>query len=272
MNRLKKRSRRVARRLARKVLVATREDGQRGPNPRPRKKRPKTIARGWDTYARRRSGEARIGDVWNDPQVMGLEIDDDADVVAHLDRVVFEPFLGAPSVIVEIGPGGGRFTEVLLPKCDVLHAVDTSPRMVDALRARFGEDRGIVYHLADGKGLGMLADASVDAAFSYGVFVHLQHWDIFNYLRELERVLRPGGKAIIQHSNIFSELGWNRFLYETPRQLNRHKRHDTFVVNSPELMTEFISRAGLEPVEMVTNVAKRDCIALMRKPDSPRQD
>ena len=133
-------------------------------------------------------------------------------------------------------------------------------------RRAFGENRSVVYHVTDGTGLAMLSDGSADAAFSYGVFVHLQHWDIFTYLTELERVLRPGGKAIIPHANTFSELGWKRFRSEVPRQLNRHKLHWTFTVNSPQLMAELVRRAGLEPVEMVTNVAKRDCIALIRKP------
>jgi SAM-dependent methyltransferase len=258
-------SRRAARRLARKVLAATR-DAPSTREVRPRRKGPNTVAEGWDAYAKRHSGESRIGDVWNKPSVMGLDVEDGADVVGHLDRMVFKAFLGEPNVIVELGPGGGRFTEILLPKCRLLHAVDTSPRMIESLRARFGENRGVAYHVADGRGLGMLPDGSADAAFSYGVFVHLQHWDIFNYLVEIQRVLRPGGKAIIQHSNTFSELGWKRFRSEVPRQLNRHKLPQTFVVNSPELMVELIRRARLEPVDMVIDVAKRDCIALMRKP------
>jgi SAM-dependent methyltransferase len=239
------------RRLAKRVLHATEAP---------------TVAEGWDAYAADRRRRTDIGDVWNNPRRMGLDVENPADVVPYLDREVFDPFLGTPDVIVEIGPGGGRFTEVLLPRCRTLHAVDTSPLMIEALRERFADDERLVYHVAGGQGLDMLGNESVDAAFSYGVFVHLQHWDIYNYLAEVERVLRPGGKAIIQHSNTFSELGWKRFRAELPRQLNRHKLPKTFILNSPELMSELVHRAGLEPVDMVTNVARRDCIALIRKP------
>jgi SAM-dependent methyltransferase len=264
---MRSRLRTTSQRVARRVLAATGGDAPSARNGRRASRAPKTIAEGWDAYAKRRRTQSRIGDVWNNPKIMGLDIDAQADVVGHLDREVFAPFLGEPDVMVEIGPGGGRFTEALLPRCRVLHAVDTSPNMIESLRERFGEDSGVVYHVADGSGLGMLPDGSANAAFSYGVFVHLQHWDIFNYLSEIERVLRPGGKAIVQHSNTFSELGWKRFRSDVPRQLNRHKLPETFVLNSPELMSELIRRAGLEPVDMVTNVAKRDCIALIRKPD-----
>jgi SAM-dependent methyltransferase len=225
-----------------------------------------TVAEGWDEYAARLRGRPDVGDAWNDPSIIGLDVEASADVVPYLDRVVFEPFLGAPDVLVEIGPGGGRFTEVLVGRCRELHAVDTSPAMLEALRRRLGENSKVVPHVADGRGLGMLPSESADAVFSYGVFVHLQHWDIYNYLAETRRVLRPGGRAIIQHSNTFSELGWEKFLSEVPRQLNIHKLPSTFTVNSPGLMRELIRRAGLQAVDMVTDVAKRDCIALIAKP------
>jgi ubiquinone/menaquinone biosynthesis C-methylase UbiE len=170
--------------------------------------------------------------------------------------------------MLEIGPGAGRFTEILLPKCKRLIAVDTSETMLELLRERFPDDQRIEYIESDGDGLGAVPDDSVDGAFSYGVFVHLQHWDIFNYLAELRRVLRPGGRAIIQHSNTLSELGWQKFLGQVPRQLNRHKLPFTFTVNTPELMREFVTRAGLECVDTVTNVARRDCITLIRKRES----
>ena len=225
----------------------------------------RTIAEGWDDYAKRHRAEPRLGDEWNDPAAKGLDVATPEDAVPYLDRVVFAPFLGTCDVMLEIGPGAGRFTEILLPKCKRLIAVDTSETMLELLRERFPDDERIEYIESDGDGLGAVPDNSVDGAFSYGVFVHLQHWDIFNYLAELRRVLRPDGKAIIQHSNTLSDLGWQKFLGQVPRQLNRHKLPFTFTVNTPELMREFVTRAGLECVDTVTNVVRRDCITLIRK-------
>jgi ubiquinone/menaquinone biosynthesis C-methylase UbiE len=198
---------------------------------------------------------------------MGIDVDRPEDVVPYLDRRIFEPFLGRCDVMVEIGAGGGRFTEVLLPRCRKLIAVDTSPTMLELLEERFPNDPRLECLLVDGSGLPEIEAGSVDAAFSYGVFVHLQHWDIFNYLAELERVLKPGGRALIQHSNTLSELGWAKFTRELADQLNKHKLPYTFTVNSPGLMAAFIERAGLEPVDMVVDVVRRDCIALLRKPN-----
>src|SRR5699024_9010311 len=201
---------------------------------------------GWDSYARRRrpSEHTTVGDVWSNPRKIGLDVPADR-VVPYLDETVFAPFLGTCDVLLEIGPGAGRFTETLLEKCRRLIAVDTSASMLELLVERFEGDPRLEPVHSDGTGLPGVADASVDAAFSYGVFVHLQHWDIYNYLTELNRVLKPGGRAVIQHSNTFSELGWEYFLKDVRRQLNRHKLYQSFIVNSPELMREFVTRAGL---------------------------
>lgn len=242
--------------------------GLRGGRQTPPKDRAPTVAEGWETYAQRHRDSARLGEEWNEPEVIGIDVASAEEILPYLDRVVFAPYLGTCDVLLEIGPGGGRFTEILLPKCRKLIAVDTSETMLELLRERFAGDERLEYQLGDGRGLGGVATGSVDAAFSYGVFVHIQHWDIFNYLTELERVLKPGGKAIVQHSNTLSELGWEMFRRQVERQLNRHKLPFTFTVNTPELMREFITRAGLECVDTLTEVVRRDCITLIRKPDA----
>ena len=113
----------------------------------------KTVVEGWEEYARARRRERKVGDVWSNPKVIGLDVEKPEDVVPYLDRTVFEPFLDRCDVLLEIGPGGWRFTELLLPKCKKLIAVDTSPTMLDLLRERFQ---------------GEVADESVDAVFSSG--------------------------------------------------------------------------------------------------------
>jgi SAM-dependent methyltransferase len=53
----------------------------------------------------------------------------------------------------------------------------------------------------DGQGLGVVDDASVDGCFSHVVFQHIPDPGItLNYVREMGRVLRPGGWALFQVS------------------------------------------------------------------------
>ena len=227
-----------------------------------------TISQEWDYYAgqyRSKPGE-KLGDEWNQPEEMGIDALISADqVVRYLDEKVFTPFLGRQGVILEIGSGGGRFTEALLPKCNKLIATDVSPNMLKLLHDRFKHNSKIDYRLLDGMGLSIIDDESIDAAFSYGVFVHIQHWDIFNYLSELNRVLKPGGKVILHHANTLSELGWKLFLLNVGDSVNKPKSYSSFTVMTPELIREFTKRAGLVLEKCLVDIVKRDCISLIRK-------
>ena len=231
--------------------------------------RSRTIAEGWERYARRHiwQGGGDLGSEWTRPEQIGIDLPADK-IFSYVDEHVFSPFLGTCETLLEIGSGGGRFTEILLPKCHKLIASDTSPTMLKLLRKRFPGESKIECLLLDGRGLSPLRDHSIDRAFSWGVFVHLQHWDIYNYLRELKRVLKPGGKAIIQHPNTFSDLGWKHFLGELSASLNRPKLPTTFSLFTPEIMKEFTRRAGLELADCLIDVIHRDGISLIISPEN----
>ncbi len=225
-----------------------------------------TVQEGWEGYARARKPgpDVHLGDEWSNPAEMGVDCEA-SEVVDFIDRRVIAPFLGTVDTALEIGSGGGRFTEVLLPKARRVIASEVAPSMLPHLRARFHSDAHVEYLLLDGRGLRSLPDRSVDAVLSYGVFVHLQHWDIFNYLVEIERVLVPEGKAVIQHANTFSTLGWQLFLEEVRGQVGHHKYPGSFTVMTPELFADFCTRAGLDVVDIVTDVVERDAISLIQK-------
>lgn len=204
----------------------------------------------------------RLGDEWTDPAARGSELPPEQ-WLRQLDQEIFAPFLGTCEVLLELGPGGGRFTELLLPKCRRLIAADTSRMMLVLLRRRFPNDPRLEPLHLDGKGLSPLPDSSVDAAFAYGVFVHLHHWDCVNYLLELRRVLKPGGKAVIHHASTFSELGWGRFLDGLALSVGRHQHPGAYTLMTPELMRELSVRSGFEVVDCRTDVVPRDAISLL---------
>lgn len=241
-----------ARRFIRRLVGVTPEDP--------------TTTEGWEQYARNviRRGDRRLGEEWNEPQAIGVDVPPE-EIPQYIDRAIIGPFLGTRDAILEIGAGGGRWTELLLARSRCVIAGDTSPSMLDLLRARLGSPPSLETVLLDGRGLGPIADASVDAVFSYDVFVHLPHWDIFNYLREIHRVLRPGGRALIHHGHVLSELGWKNFLEEIPSTVNRHTPFGNFSVMTPDLMREFATRAGLICDALRTDIVRRDCMACLRK-------
>jgi ubiquinone/menaquinone biosynthesis C-methylase UbiE len=110
------------------------------------------------------------------------------------------PYLCTPEnkTILEIGHGAGRILASAARHfrdavgIDVHGRKDLVQRELDARGVR-----NVCLHEADGRRV-PLADASIDVAYSFIVFQHIERIAIFeNYLTEIHRVLRPGGVAMI---------------------------------------------------------------------------
>ena len=104
------------------------------------------------------------------------------------------------ATILEIAPGFGRWTDYLKDLCDRLVAVDVTERCVEHCRRRFAGEDGVELHVNDGRSLPMVADRSIDFAFSFDSLVHAEADVIGSYLGELARVLAPDGVAFLHHS------------------------------------------------------------------------
>jgi SAM-dependent methyltransferase len=124
--------------------------------------------------------------------------------------------------VLEIGPGYGRWSHFLKDQCRRLVLVDLSPRCIEACRARFGEDPRIDYVVNDGASLSPVEDRSVDFIFSFDTLVHAERDVMLAYLREFQRVLRPGGAAFVHHSNLAAYREW--LLQNRPLEVLDHWR------------------------------------------------
>ena len=225
------------------------------------------VADEWEWYARDyRAGRVPqheyLGADWNDPRVIGTDLPPERFVPHVLETVVF-PFVGEPKRLLEIGCGAGRFTVQLAARIPSVMAADTSPTMLQMLRDRLPAGHGVETLLLDGKGLGGVPDASLDAAFSYDVFVHLDAHDIYLYLCELRRALRPGGRAVLHHGNVLSELGWAKFERDHAAFVAGERSRGRFTLMTPDLFATLAQRAGLTVHEALVEVARRDAISLI---------
>jgi ubiquinone/menaquinone biosynthesis C-methylase UbiE len=155
-----------------------------------------------------------------DWSLRGEEWTESAAWKASLVDDVMTPFMAGAAVILEIGPGGGRWTEELRHLAPRLIVVDISDRCIELCRERFAEAGNIQYEVNDGRTLPFLADESVDRVWSFDVFVHIARDDVASYLREIGRVLAPGGRALIHHpdrvaTDEVASAGWRSRLSAT---------------------------------------------------------
>ena len=141
-------------------------------------------------------------------------------------------FLPAGSML-EIAPGHGRWTAYLREHCETLAIVDLDEACIEACRQRFRGDDGISCHVNDGRSLAMIADESVDFAFSFDSLVHADADVIAGYLRELARVLAPDGVAFVHHSNAGRYRRYFEALEKVPQGRVRERLFELRILDRP---------------------------------------
>jgi len=107
------------------------------------------------------------------------------------------------STILEIGPGAGRWTEVLLTISDRMLIVDISERALELCKEKFKAYSNIEYYLINDPKLDFIRDNSIDYIWSYDVFVHINPTDIEKYIAEFQQILKPNGCGIIHHAGTY---------------------------------------------------------------------
>jgi ubiquinone/menaquinone biosynthesis C-methylase UbiE len=94
---------------------------------------------------------------------------------------------------LEIGCGPGRLMKPLSRDFGEIHGVDVSDEMIRLARERLRDIPHAHVHVA-AAGLLQFADDSFDIVYSYAVYQHIPSRDVvLEYMRETQRVLKPGG-------------------------------------------------------------------------------
>lgn len=244
---------------------------------------PQMIAAGWDRYAEAwrpdkfnvvpEAPVVHLGDEWTGEDVSGggttygLPLEVVSDFSRFLEEQLLSPHLpGSNLVGMEIGPGGGRMTELLLKRSSRIHAVDASKAMLAALKKRFGSDPRVAYHLSDGMTLPPLGAGSLDYVAAFDVFVHFEPRLVYWYVQQVARLLKPNGIGIIHYANLLTPLGGKQFLGDVERNVRRREAYFSFGVMTPELMGRFLEFTGMTPVSTDIGIIPRDAVAVFRKP------
>ncbi len=123
---------------------------------------------------------------------------------AALDQILgaLEVTVDAGQTVVEIGCGVGRITRPLAERARRVVALDVSGEMLALARRDNPALDNVEWLQGSGVDLAGVTNASADACFSHVVFQHIPDPRItLGYVREMGRVLKPGGWAAFQISN-----------------------------------------------------------------------
>ncbi len=159
--------------------------------------------REWERDAALSLGGETLGEEWGGPEF--------ADLIVEL----VEPYLGADVDVLELGCGGGKFSQRLAPRCRSLLCTDISAEMIKHTRSTLGRrglDENVDYRVLNGVDFNGVPDESVDFIFSYDVQLHLQPENVFSYMCDARRVLRDNGMFMLHQVNLASDGGMDHFV------------------------------------------------------------
>ncbi len=104
---------------------------------------------------------------------------------------------------LEIGCGPGRLMRPISRHFVEIHGVDVSDEMIALAKEKLRDVPHAHVHVTDGASLPQFADESFDFIYSYAVFQHIPSREVvYEYLKEIRRVLKPGGLARLQFNGL----------------------------------------------------------------------
>ena len=172
--------------------------------------------------------------------------------------------IGADDDVLELGCGVGRIGRELAGSCRHWTGVDISDSMIDHASERLTHLDNISFHRLERTSLEMLADDSIDKAYSIAVFCHMDKEDLYIYLQELSRVIRPGGLIFVETWNLSHPVGWRRWEYEPLvwAQADHYQRKDIARNQfcTPEEFQLYVEGAGFSTL---ANFNDSQCVQIL---------
>lgn len=160
--------------------------------------------------------------------------------------------------VVELACGHGRHVRMYKEMASHIILVDILEKNINICKKRFYEEQHISYYVNSGYDLSIIEMESQTALFTYDAMVHFEMLDVYSYLKETYRILKPNGMALFHHSN-------NTESYKVDFATGKNCRN----YMSMELFAHLCNRSGLEVVSQKaidwSGVKDLDGITLVKK-------
>lgn len=153
------------------------------------------------------------------------------------------------SLVLDVGCGIGRVEKYLALHCRELHAVDVAEEMLRQAQERLAGLSNVFLHHASATDLSFARDEMFDLVFSLLVLQHMEKEDAFLSLREIHRVLKPGGLAYLQFPSLFADVYFQTFIQAaemTERPVHRMRLY------TPQEVAFFLDKVGLDIEEQIS--------------------
>jgi SAM-dependent methyltransferase len=182
-----------------------------------------------------------------------------------IEQQFIKPYIQNHQTVLEIGIGGGKTAALLLKYCQELICADISQNMINITRDRLGEEN-VSYVKLNGLNLEGIQPNSIDVCFCYDTMVHIEPRDIFNYLTKIPALMKGERLCLFHHTNILSDLGWQKFIQDWDKNLMGSRHGTAFSVMTDAIMEKFLTHLNYKILHKDTQTVPRDCVWICQAP------
>ncbi len=153
---------------------------------------------------------------------------------------------------LEIGCGNGTGTRLIRKyfSFQKIIGIDLDERMIN-IAVKRNRDASVSYRVMDASKLDF-PDAFFDAVFDFGIIHHIPNWR--DALKEMHRVLKPGGEIILE------DLSIDSFSKDIGRLWRVLSDHPYEFMYTPRQFTEFLDEIGFA----ITNYKESNPLGLIK--------
>lgn len=177
-------------------------------------------------YSENQSDNNIYGYEWGSPE-------NDKDPLGNYLKInnILQNAFSSTSTILEIGTLGGKWTKYML-NAEKIICVDINSYFIEFIKEKFKSNiNKFHFYISKGNELEGIVDNSIDLVFCMDTLVRVEKEFIFDYLKEISRVLTKNGKAIIHLPNSdiqdcvnrnFTKLSTNEIINEVKKYFNNY--------------------------------------------------
>ena len=227
-------------------------------------------AKDWNAYSKTWDDEfgssySYLGEEWNDDGTAERQRD------KYYFTIYAERFITSDMTVLEVGPGGGKWTVRIAPKVKKVIVLDVSEEMLQRTKLHC-ESLGIKnveYILANGNDFHAIPNESINFFFSYDVFVHIALEDTFPYAQEMYRILTPGSMGVCHYAINSVPEAWDRIAQNNNWYRGGKHTLGQFYYFSPEALRRMFEHCGLLIKEQHQEGCH--CTCIFQKPTGEKQ-
>ena len=195
-------------------------------------------------YSENQSDNNIYGYEWGSPE-------NDKDPLGNYLKInnLLQKIISPSSTILEIGTLGGKWTNYMLNAQKII-CVDINSYFIEFIKEKFKSNiNKFDFYISKGNELEGIPDNSINLVFCMDTLVRVEKEFIFDYLKEISRVLTKNGNAIIHlpNSDIQDCLNRNFTKLSTNEIINEVEKYfDNYILDSKTIVHGTLLKINIE--------------------------